>query len=108
MKIEFPYMDFMVRAFIVKTAAGQYEHDQSQQKQDAARRRKLFKYRPEKFLGDMHAAAAPGKAFRRFRFHVTGVQAITGAGFRFKLRPKLADLETFGDAPPEIVQPGGK
>ena len=52
----------------------------------------------------MQMMTAARQAFGRFGSDIVGIEAIAGTGFGFELRPKLADLEPFGHAPPEILE----
>jgi hypothetical protein len=51
----------------------------------------------------VQAATAIGQALGSFGGYILRVQAVAGAGFRFKLRPELADLKPLCDSSPEIL-----
>ena len=80
---------FVTGILVAESAARKQKHDQRGQQQNAARGRKLLNHRPEKFLHDMQAMAAPGKTFRRFGGDIARIEAVTGTRFVFKLRPEL-------------------
>src|SRR5579859_3864787 len=101
--IEFADLDFSVCSRVLKPASGHNQQNQCEQQQDSARRRELLKYRPEKFLDDMKAAAAVSESLRRFGRDIFRVQSVAGPRFGFELRPQLADLKALRHSMPELL-----
>ena len=105
MEVEFDNVQLVVAAAITKTTTGENQHDHRRQQQDAPCGRKFLQNGPEKFLDDVQAASALGEIVGSLGGNVAGIEAVTGAGFGFELRPELRELETLSDAPPKPLQP---
>ena len=103
MQVELNRVDLTTLTRIFESAARDDQQNERNQQQYPASGREFLEYSPEEFPDDVNVPAVIGQSLGRFRGDIFGVEAVAGAGFGFKLGPELADLESIGDALPELL-----